>query len=134
MKRAMDWFKQSLRNLRSAEINFDAGLYEEVCYESHQAAEKAIKALLNHLGYEKRGHSLLYLVKSIKESGVTVPDDVMNCILELDKHYIPSRYPDVFDEGSPMDYYSVNDGERCLNCARKIVEWVNKFIEGNALR
>jgi len=134
MKRTMDWFKQSLRNLRSAEINFDAGLYEEVCYESHQAAGKAIKALLNHLGYEKRGHSLLYLVKNIGESGISVPDDVMNCILELDKHYIPSRYPDVFDEGSPMDYYSVNDGERCLNCARKIVGWVNKFIEGEALR
>jgi len=133
MKRTMDWFRQSLRNLRSAEVNFDAGLYEETCYESYQAAEKAIKALLNHFGYEKRGHSLLYLVKSIVENGVNVPEDIMNCILELDKHYIPSRYPDVFDEGSPMDYYSVNDGERCLNCARKIVEWVNKFIKEDSL-
>jgi len=54
MRRVSDWFRQSLRNLKSAEVNFEAELYEEVCFESHQAAEKALKALLNSLGIEKR--------------------------------------------------------------------------------
>jgi len=37
MRRVTDWFKQALRNLRSAEANFENGIYEEACFESHQA-------------------------------------------------------------------------------------------------
>jgi len=129
MKRTLDWLRQSKRNLRSAEVNFEAELYEETCYESHQAAEKALKALLNFLGLEKRGHSLLFLAKYAQENGVEIPDDIMNCILELDKHYIPSRYPDVFDEGAPVDYYTIKDAERCLECGKRIVEWISGVVE-----
>jgi len=133
MRRTLDWLKQAKRNLRSAEVNFEAELYEETCYESHQAAEKALKALLNFLELEKRGHSLLFLAEYARENGVEIPDDVMNCVLELDKHCIPSRYPDVFDEGAPMDYYTAGDARRCLDCGRRVVEWVSGVVEEKAV-
>ena len=128
MRRVSDWFRQSLRNLKSAEVNLEAKLYEEVRFESHQAAEKALKALLNSLGIEKRGHSLTFLLREVGSRSIEVPNDVSECSLMLDKHYIPSRYPNVFDEGAPMDYYSRRDGEECLRCARRIVEWVKGFV------
>jgi len=37
MRRVAGWFRQALRNLRSAEVNFENGIYEEVCFVSHQA-------------------------------------------------------------------------------------------------
>ena len=129
MRRVLDWFRQALRNLRSAEVLFENELYEEVCFESHQAAEKALKALLNSLGIERRGHSLTFLIREVLGKGIDVPRDISECSLMLDKHYIPSRYPDVFDEGAPMDYYSRRDGEECLRCAKKVIEWVKGFVK-----
>lgn len=125
VSRYRDWLRQSERNLSSAHINYSEGLYEEACFESHQAAEKAVKALLNYFHRERRGNSLLYLVSEVS---VEVPEDVRRCILELDKHYIPTRYPDVYDEGAPLDYYSREDADRCLECAKRIVEWVKSIV------
>jgi len=49
----------------------------------------------------------------------------------LDKHYTPSRYPDVFDEGAPMDYYTFKDARSCIGCAEKILEWVERIVGGS---
>lgn len=125
VSRHRDWIRQAIRNLTSALVNDREGLYEEACYESHQAAEKAIKALLNYLNKERRGHSLLYLSS---ELNVSIPDYIRECVIYLDKHYIPSRYPDVYDEGIPADYYTDKDSKQCIECAKKIVDWVKDHI------
>ena len=125
VSRYRDWLRQSERNLSSAYTNYREGVYEEACFESHQAAEKAVRALLNYFHRERRGHSLLYL---ISETPIEMPEDVRRCVLELDKHYIPTRYPDVYDEGAPLDYYSREDADKCLECAKRIVEWVKGIV------
>ncbi len=43
VSRFEDWIRQAERNLKSAIVNYNAELYEEACYEAHQAAGKAIK-------------------------------------------------------------------------------------------
>lgn len=48
------------------------------------------------------GHSVVKLLGEMTEP---MPEDIQNCARELDKVYIPSRYPDAYDAGSPMDYY-----------------------------
>jgi HEPN domain-containing protein len=128
-RRALDWLRQALRNLRSAEVNFDAELYEEACFESHQAAEKALKALLQSIGVERRGHSLVYLSREAESRGISIPEDIRECLRSLDKHYIPSRYPDVYDEGIPADYYSESDARGCIECARRVVDWVRRHLQ-----
>jgi HEPN domain-containing protein len=60
------------------------------------------------------------------ELGLEVPVEIKECALLLDKHYIPTRYPDVFDEGASMDYYTSKDAEECIKCAEKILKWVEK--------
>uniref|UniRef100_A0A7J3X5I3 HEPN domain-containing protein n=1 Tax=Thermofilum pendens TaxID=2269 RepID=A0A7J3X5I3_THEPE len=121
VSRFADWLRQARRNLASADVNFREGLYEEACFEAHQAGEKALKGLLNFFHKERRGHSLLFL---LSELGLEPPPEVKDCALTLDKHYIPTRYPDAFDEGAPMDYYTSKDAESCINCAKRILEWV----------
>ena len=69
------------------------------------------------------------MAREISNKGIEIPSDISECLLLLDKHYIPSRYPDVFDEGAPMDYYSRRDGEECLRCAKRVVEWVRGLVK-----
>ena len=129
VSRYKDWLRQADRNLLSALANYREGLYEEVCFESHQAGEKALKALLNYLHKERRGHSLTFLAS---ELSISVPNDVRECFFSLDKHYIPSRYPDVYDEGAPLDYYTKSDADECVNCARRIIRWVKDLVKQKA--
>lgn len=123
--RAKDWLRQSERNLKSAQLNYEAGLYEETCYESQQAAEKAIKGLLNYMHKELKGHSITILLKSLN---IDIPEDILICAQELDKQYIPSRYLDAYDEGAPLDYYNKLDAEKCINCAKSILTWVKNNV------
>lgn len=64
VSRYYDWLRQAERNLKSAEINFENGLYEETCYEAQQVAEKSVKSLLNYFHKEMRGHSITFLLQS----------------------------------------------------------------------
>ena len=127
-RRSADWLRQAKRNLKSAHINMKAELYEEACFESHQAAEKAIKALLQSIGVERRGHSLVYLSREVGIKSIEIPRELRRCLLYLDKHYIPSRYPDVYDEGAPADYYSEEDAKECINCAEGVILWVEQTM------
>ncbi len=127
VSRSMDWIRQARRNLASALANCEKELYEETCFESHQAAEKAIKGLLSHFHRERRGHSITFI---ILDAGIDVPAEIKNCASILDKHYIPSRYPDVYDEGAPMDYYTKEDAEKCIRCAETILKWVESIVRG----
>ncbi|MFP3163569.1 MAG: HEPN domain-containing protein [Acidianus hospitalis] len=115
MKRAEDWIKQAERDLEEAKYAENVGYYELAC--SQQCAEKAVKGLLQFRGVEKRGHSISHLLEN-------PPEDVLQCAIFLDKQYTPSRYPDVYDEGSPYEYYTQKDAEECINCAIKILNWV----------
>ena len=92
-RRPGDRLRQARRNLAAAEALARAGIYEEACFESHQAAEKALRALLQALGVERRGHSLTYLASEARVRGADPPSDVAECLASLDKHYIPARYP-----------------------------------------
>jgi HEPN domain-containing protein len=47
--RAQDWLKQAKRDLEHAKEDLKSGFYEWGCFSSQQAAEKAIKALYQHL-------------------------------------------------------------------------------------
>lgn len=130
VSRSIDWIRQARRNLASAHANYEKELYEESCFESHQAGEKAVKGLLNYLHRERRGHSITFL---LLDTGIEVPRDIRECALMLDKHYVPSRYPDVYDEGAPMDYYTGRDAEECIRCAELILKWVEEVV-GRAQR
>lgn len=89
---------------------------------SQQSAEKAVKALLQYRGIERRGHSILHLIQN-------PPNEILECVTYLDKQYTPTRYPDVYDEGSPYEYYTEKDAEECINCALKILNWVKGEIK-----
>jgi len=122
VRRTEDWLKQAEKDLEEAEYARRGKYYELCCFLSQQCAEKAVKALLQSKGIERRGHSVTHLLQD-------APIEIAECASYLDRQYAPSRYPDVYDEGAPFEYYSEKDAEECVNCAIKILNWVKGDIK-----
>ena len=72
---------------------------------AQQAAEKAVKAVVQRLGGEAWGHSVADLLQALAERH-DVSEDLLDGALELDKSYIPTRYPDAHPSGSPGERYT----------------------------
>jgi len=127
VSRSADWLRQALRDLEHAQRSLEAGDYEWACFAAQQAAEKAVKALYQSLGVEVWGYSVSRLLASLSRE-VSPPEELMDKAKELDRHYIPARYPNFHPEGAPMDYYSKSDAERAVRYAREIVEFCRRKI------
>jgi len=52
-----------------------------------------------------------------------VPEDLGNAALELNKAYIPTRYPNAHPSGSPPRPYTKDEAARLVECAEKIIEF-----------
>lgn len=124
VSRATDWLNQALRDLKHAEKSVEMGDYEWACFASQQAAEKALKALFQAMGVEVWGHSVLKMVQSLEYGS-----ELLDCAKELDKFYIPTRYPNSYSEGIPAEYFTESDAKRAISCARKVVEFCHKAIQ-----
>ena len=121
------WMAQAKRTLRSAEGDLMASYYEWACFKAQQAAEYAVKALLRGLGHAPVGHSITRLLKLLEHrTGLNVPEEVMDAAMELDRHYMAPRYPNVYDEGSPFEYYSERIARKVLNYAELLLAFVEE--------
>ena len=72
-ERSKDWIRQAQRDMDSARSQLRDKFFEWACFIAQQAAEKAVKAVLQTSGAEAWGHSVTDLLKSIKEK-FEVPD------------------------------------------------------------
>ncbi|MBI4473151.1 MAG: HEPN domain-containing protein [Acidobacteria bacterium] len=127
--RAPDWLRQAEADLEHAESAIESEDFEWSCFAAQQGAEKALKALYYHLHGDPWGHSLLALMQALPEPlRASVTDELLDAARALDKHYIPTRYPNGFAEGAPMDYYTKRDAEESLNHAKSILTFCQSEI------
>ena len=52
------------------------------------------------------------------------PDEIIELGMRLDHHYTNSRYPDAYDSGAPMEFYSKSMAEEAIDYAERIIEYV----------
>ena len=121
--RAHDWFNQAVRDLEQAQDSRRAGRHEWACFASHQASEKAVKALHLHLGQEAWGHVVAKLLQELPET-VVVPEDLVEKGRVLDNFYIPPRYPNSHPQGAPFEHYGLLQSGEAIQYAREIIEFV----------
>ena len=129
VERSRDWLKQAKRDLEGAEHTLRGGFHEWACFLSQQASEKAVKAAFQSLGAEALGHSVLSLIKKLPKK-FKVTKEMIDMARELDRAYIPTRYPNAHPEGAPFEYYSENDARRLINCAKTIIEFCEDILPG----
>lgn len=108
------WIRSAELTLGSAKRDLNEGDYNWACFKAHQVAEKALKALLWGLGSPRIGHSLVELGNALRSIGIEIPKDIYEAFVRLSKFYIPTRYPDVWTEGIPEDYYTENEATEAI--------------------
>ena len=123
------WFEQAQADLRAATLSASGGAHEWACFQSQQAGEKALKAVLYGRGFTTIiTHSLRRLLRECAAF-----DETFRVLEEaarlLDQHYIATRFPtDLDKELPPTRYYEKGDAEACLQSARSILERVRPFF------
>ncbi len=119
------WISTARETLESATSDLENEFYNWACFKAQQAAGFAVKALMYGLGFRRGGHSITILLKQLSEY-IEVPTEVFEAARMLDKLYIPTRYPDVWGEGTPMDYYTEADCREALTQAWRLLKWVEE--------
>lgn len=114
-------------DLEHARSDEEHGYYNWACFSAQQAAEKALKAAFQKIGAEAWGHSVADLLKELS-SRYPVPDDLVDLGLELDKAYIPTRYPNAHPSGSPRSRYTGKEAKRLIEYASEILKFSAGFL------
>jgi HEPN domain-containing protein len=127
-ERSSDWFRQAESDLAHARNSRNAGDFDWAAFASHQGAEKAIKALFQRLHLDAWGPTLSILLASLPEAALPQPTLVEKA-KELDKHYIPTRYPNGFERGAPVDFYTRPEADRAILLAEEILEFCRRQID-----
>ena len=125
--RSRDWYEQSRRDLDLARQAKQHSSHEWACFAAQQAAEKAVKAVILSRGGQPWGHSVLALVTSLP-SEMIVPTEVVDAARELDKLYVPTRYPNGFDQGKPGDYFTDKDASRAIEQATIVLDYSERHL------
>lgn len=125
MERSQDWLAQAKRDLAHAQMDLEQKYFEWACFSAQQAAEKAVKAVFIKLGAEAWGHSVWDLLRQLEEK-YPVSEELKLGALNLDKAYIPARYPNAHPSGYPAKRYSEPEAKKMVEDAEKII----RFCEG----
>ena len=124
------WLRQAEKDLESAKDSLKAKHYEWACFQSQQAAEKALKAFLYSKGLRAiLTHSIRDLVLDCSKYERNFSDLVSQGKI-LDSYYIPTRYPNgLVGNEIPSEYYSQEDANQCINYAESILNRVQRFMK-----
>ncbi|MGH7335669.1 MAG: HEPN domain-containing protein [Candidatus Rokuibacteriota bacterium] len=127
--RSDDWIRQGRRDLDHARRAHAGGDHEWACFAAHQGTEKALKAVFQARGEEAWGHTVSELLTALL--GPRAPTEpLMMRAKALDKHYIPTRYPNGFPSGAPMDYYTSEDSAKAIEDAEAIIRYCESLLAG----
>jgi HEPN domain-containing protein len=129
--RHTDWLRQARRDLNHARNAAEDEDYEWSCFAAQQGAEKAVKAVYQRLGAVAWGHSVTMLLTNLPETYHS-PEALVDRAKALDKHYITSRYPNGFEQGAPLDYYTRPEAERSIQDAQAIIHFCEDILAGLA--
>jgi HEPN domain-containing protein len=127
MERSRDWWVQAQADLRHARNARESGSYEWACFAAQQAAEKAIKAVFEKRGQRVWGHTLTHLVQALEEE-VPIPDELFEQAKILDKHYIPTRYPNGLAQGAPTEFYTRQEADDAIRYSQAILQFCERLL------
>ncbi|MGD0949512.1 MAG: HEPN domain-containing protein [Candidatus Binatia bacterium] len=115
-----EWVRRARSNLARARAgrNVPDVLYEDLCFDAQQAAEKAIKALLVHRQVRfPKTHDLLDLLTLLNQEGFAIPAEIREA--DALTHYaVETRYPGLAEE------VTADEHTRAVELAERVLRWV----------
>jgi len=119
------WLSRAKANLTLAEKGgrLKGVVYEDLCFNAQQAAEKALKAvcLAQNLDFP-RTHSLIQLMDILEFSGMEIPENVRDADI-LTQYAVQSRYPSVVEDVTKSEYHDA------LKLAARVLFWAESIIK-----
>ncbi len=126
---ARRWLSEALWDLETARILYRERRYNAAVFYAHQAGEKAAEALLYSANGAPWGHSVrILLERYFERRGLEPSEHLLSLARELDRHYIPSRYPNAHPAGTPHEAYDEAAARRALEAAEGVVEYARREI------
>ena len=118
-----EWLKRARSNLALARQPRTEEIYwEDLCFETQQAAEKALKAVLIASGIRFRFvHDLAELMTLIENNDVSIPNDVRRASALTD-YSVEARYPGPFEPVTEEEF------REALSLAEAVVAWAEGMV------
>jgi len=118
----IEWLKRAKSNLAMAKIKKpEESLWEELCFNAQQAAEKALKAvLLFHSVKFPYVHDLEVLITIMEQNGISVPE-IIKRATDLTEYAIETRYPGI----EPV---SEEEYRQAVLLAEGVLSWAESII------
>lgn len=116
------WLQRAKSNLARAELGKQTQdiLYEDLCFDAQQSAEKALKAVMAFLKIDvPKTHSIGYLITLIQDSGkIKVPEPLKEAAILTD-YAVTTRYPGDWEPVSEAEY------RQAVALAQDVFQWVS---------
>lgn len=123
------WLERARSNLARARMGRQSEdiLYEDLCFDAQQAAEKALKGLLIYLHIDyPRTHSIGHLLSLLeRRAKIAVPPHVREAVALTD-YAVTTRYPGDWDPVDEEEY------REAVRLAEATYNWVLEEIEKRA--
>jgi len=118
-----DWLRRAKSNLiRAKQPKPEEVLWEDLCFDTQQAAEKALKAALLARGIPFRfAHDIAELLTLLENQGVILSEEI-KASAELTDYSVESRYPGPFEPVTEEEF------NRALKIAETVVVWADSQI------
>jgi HEPN domain-containing protein len=124
------WLSQAQHDLAAAKHSVEAGFYEWGCFQSEQAAEKALKSIIVYHGRSApKLHRLGVLVGIVKNLDTRFRGIHMD-IADLQSYTFTARYPFLVPGSfeTPHDYITVEDANLCIHKAQVILNLIKELL------
>jgi HEPN domain-containing protein len=97
-------------------------LFEDLCFDAQQAAEKALKAVLVSGGRRfPKTHDLAELLHLVAAMGLDLPPEVLEA-KRLTPYAVAGRNPGVSEDASAQDY------EEALKTPEAVFAWAESLV------
>jgi HEPN domain-containing protein len=106
-------------------------LYEDLCFQAQQAAEKALKGLLIYYQEEPEFTLNINVLLNALSKHTEIPDDIRKAA-KLTNYAVFTRYPGEYDDLTKEDYEeSIVMATNCLNWAEQKINGSEIAAKGN---
>jgi len=128
-KEAARWMQQSEDDFKFAQwVLSEKVFFDKGCFIAQQAGEKALKACLYALGRRSViGHSLFELSNELSQKDSRF-SPLMDAAKQLDRFYIPTRYPNGIPGGSPFQVFDRQDLKAAVEALEQVMVVCRRFL------
>lgn len=126
---ARRWLEAAREDLEFSRYAAEGEFFAQACFHAQQAAEKAVKAAHYATGARAViGHSVRSLIERLEPRDPAL-DRLLDGARELDLLYVPTRYPNGLDVGTPGVAFSKAQAERAIELAGAVTSAVTSRVE-----